>query len=164
MQQTNSSIHTGASIGRMAAELDQLSTFRVDNEIYGIDVTRVQEVVRSMPMTPVPLAPPYVRGLINLRGQVTTAIGLRELFDIKTKAPDQFINVVCRLDGILISLQVDEIGDVIEIPKSEFETTPQTVPHNVRKFMEGVYKLPTTLLSIINIDKISEFLNKQNNE
>lgn len=164
MQQANDYLNSTTSLGRLAAECHQFSTFIVDNRIYGIDVIRVQEVVRSMPMTPIPLAPTYVRGLINLRGQVTTAIGIRELFEIKTKAPDQFINVVCRIDGILISLQVDEIGDVIEIPKSEFELTPQTVPNNVRRFMEGVYKIPSSLISIINIDKIYQFLNKQNNE
>jgi purine-binding chemotaxis protein CheW len=161
MQQPSEYLTSGSSLGHLSAECHQFSTFTVDQHLYGIDVIRVQEVVRSMPMTPIPLAPPFVRGLINLRGQVTTAIGIRELFEIPSAPPEHSINVVCRIDGILLSLQVDEIGDVIEVPKSEFEHTPQTVPHTFRKFMEGVYKVPNSLLSVISIDKIYAFLNKQ---
>ena len=137
----------------------QFSTFYVANRLYGIDVTRVQEVVRPMPITPIPLAPEYVTGLINLRGQVATAIGLRELFGLKDTPPDQFMNVVCRIDGSLISLQADEIGDVIEVMMNDFELTPQTVPGDVRRFMSGIYKISDSLLSIIDIERISKFLN-----
>ncbi len=140
-------------------QTNQFSTFIVANRLYGIDVTRVQEVVRSMIMTPIPLAPEYVRGLINLRGQVTTAIGLRQLFGLKDPAPEEFVNVVCKVDGALISLQVDEIGDVIEVSKADFELTPQTVPQEIRRFMTGIYKISDSLLSTIDVEYISKFLN-----
>jgi purine-binding chemotaxis protein CheW len=142
-----------------SSKSQQYSTFYVGNRLYGIDVTRVQEVVRPMSMTQVPLAPKYVVGLINLRGQVATAIGLRELFGINDTRPDQFMNVVCRIDGTLVALQADEIGDVLEVQGKDFETTPQTVPSNVRRFMAGVYKIPNSLLSIIDIDLIGKYLN-----
>lgn len=161
MQQSTEFATSQSNLGRLSGECHQLSTFLLDQRIYGIDVIRVQEVVRPMPMTPIPLSPPFVRGLINLRGQVTTAIGIRQLFQINSPPPQTSINVVCRIDGILLSLQVDEIGDVIEVPRSEFEATPQTVPESVRQFMEGVYKIPNNLLSVISIDKIYAFLNKQ---
>jgi purine-binding chemotaxis protein CheW len=115
-----------------------------------------------MTNTPIPLAPKYVRGLANLRGQVATAIGLRELFGIVSPSPEHFMNVVCRIDGSLIALQVDEIGDVLEVNSKDFEATPQTVPNEVRQFMEGIYKVPGTLLSIIDIDRIGKFLNHRN--
>ena len=137
----------------------QYSTFYVGGRLYGIDVTRVQEVVRPMPTTAIPLAPPYVVGLINLRGQVATAIGLRELFAISQDPPDCFMNVVCRIDGTLIALQADEIGDVLEVQERDFEATPQTVPGDVRRFMSGIYKISGSLLSIIDIDRIGKFLN-----
>jgi purine-binding chemotaxis protein CheW len=137
----------------------QFSTFYLAGRHYGIDVTRVQEVVHAMPITPIPLAQEYVSGLINLRGQVTTAIGLRELFGLDDKRPDNFMNVVCRIDGSLISLQADEIGDVVEVNSSDFEQTPQTVPNDIRRFMSGIYKTPDSLLSIIDIDRIGKFLN-----
>ena len=90
------------------AEL-QFSTFYIADRLYGIDVTQVQEIVKPMAMTKIPLSPDYVRGLINLRGQVATAIGLRELFGISEAPPEFFMNVVCRLDGSLMSFHVDKI-------------------------------------------------------
>ncbi len=143
------------------SETRQFSTFYLDNKLYGIEVNRVQEVVRSMFMTTIPLAPDYVRGLINLRGQVATAIGLRQLFGFLDALPDEFINIVCKLDGMLVSFQVDEISDVIEVSEKDFEPTPQTVPENIREFMLGVYKVSNTLLSAINVDNIIKYLNKK---
>lgn len=160
MQATNSIHPSGAAQGsHTAAASNQFSTFYVASRLYGIDVTCVQEVVRPMPITPIPLAPDYVTGLINLRGQVATAIGLRELFGLKDTRPDQFMNVVCRIDGSLISLQADEIGDVTEVMAKDFEPTPQTVPADVRRFMLGIYKISGSLLSIIDIERIGKFLN-----
>lgn len=141
------------------AERSQYSTFYVGGRLYGIEVKRVQEVVRAMPTTPIPLAPNYVVGLINLRGQVATAIGLRGLFSIEQDPPDTYMNVVCRIDGNLIALQADEIGDVLEVKAADFEPTPQTVPSDVRRFMSGIYKISGSLLSIVDIDSIGEFLN-----
>jgi purine-binding chemotaxis protein CheW len=136
----------------------QYSTFLIAKRLYGIDVTKVQEVVRTLPMTRIPLAANYVRGLINLRGQVATAIGLRQLFELESGINDSQMNVVCKCDGNLVSLLVDEIGDVIEVPMHEFEQTPATVPPNIKRFMSGVYKTSGALLSILDIEKISKFL------
>ncbi len=143
-------------------ETKQFSTFYVAKRLYGIDVTRVQEVVRTMPMTPIPLAAPHIRGLINLRGQVATAIGIRELFGMTDSPPETFMNVVCKIDGTLVSLQVDEIGDVMEVSKADFESTPQTVTDGIRRFMSGVYKVSNELLSIIDIDQVYKYLNNKN--
>ena len=160
MQATNNGHHSEAlRSSSLTSKSSQFSTFYIADRLYGIDVTRVQEVVRPMPITPIPLAPDYVTGLINLRGQVATAIGLRELFGLKSAPPDHFMNVVCRIDGSLISLQADEIGDVIEVMMQDFESTPQTVPGDVRRFMSGIYKISGALLSVIDIERISKFLN-----
>ncbi|KAB8029780.1 chemotaxis protein CheW [Fluviispira multicolorata] len=146
-------------INNKSVNTKQFSAFYLDNRLYGIEVSRVQEVVRSMTMTPIPLAPDYVRGLINLRGQVATAIGLRELFGFHEQLPDEFINIVCKIDGMLISFQVDEIGDVIEVSEEDFEQTPQTISDNIRRYMIGVYKISNSLLSAIDVDNIIKFLN-----
>jgi purine-binding chemotaxis protein CheW len=138
----------------------QFSTFVLGGRMYGVDVIRVQEVVRSMPMTMIPLAASYVKGLINLRGQVATAIGLRELFGFKEGSITSSMNMVCKFDGNLVSFLVDEIGDVVEVARTEFETTPQTVPEDIKRFMQGVYKMPGNILSIIDIDKLMAHLNK----
>jgi purine-binding chemotaxis protein CheW len=159
VQQTSERSSSREFDGKPPTDTSQYSTFYVSNRLYGIDVTKVQEVVRPMPITPIPLAPSYVSGLINLRGQVATAIGLRHLFGFKDTPPDQFMNVVCKVDGALVSLQVDEIGDVIEVSAKDFEQTPQTVPGDIRRFMSGVFKISDNLLSIIDIDRINKFLN-----
>jgi len=142
------------------------STFRVADRLYGIDVIRVQEVTKVMPCTRVPLAPKHMRGLINLRGQIATAIELRDLFDIKKNDDVEFgsMNVFCEMKGSLVALIVDEIGDVIEVEASSFEETPDTVPRKIQALMSGVYKIPNELLSVLDIDKISTIITSANKE
>lgn len=140
---------------------DRISTFSIADRIYGIDVIRVQEIVKPMPMTKVPLAPNFVKGLINLRGQVATAIGVKELFDLEnTGNENKLMNVVCDHGGSLISFLVDEIGDVLEVSKANFEPTPQTITGNIRSFMKGVYKETGNLLSVLDLDRILKYVNQ----
>lgn len=140
----------------MTRETEQLTTFYVGKELFGIEVMRVQEVTASPSVVPVPLAPAFVRGLINLRGQISTALGLRELFN---QGPtDKEMSVVCRLDGNLVSLIVDNIGDVLELEKSGFEETPDTIPASIRKYIKGVYKMDGSFLSVIDLDVLSKEL------
>lgn len=139
----------------------QFSTFYLGDRLFGIDVMQVQEVTKALPITPIPLSPRFVRGLMNLRGQLATAIELRRLFQLADSVPDQAMNVVCRHDGVLLSFLVDRIGDVIEVENAHFEPAPDTVPEQVRKFMQGVYKTPGQLLSIIEVSRITQFLNQK---
>src|SRR5579864_362520 len=100
----------------------QYCTFYADGYCFGLEVLRVQEIIRYQPMTRVPLAPPVVRGLINLRGQIVTAIDLRSRLELQDRPADQLpVNVVVRADDGAISLLVDEIGDVLEVPEKLFE-------------------------------------------
>lgn len=139
----------------------QFSTFLVADKMYGIEVMSVQEITRMMNVTKVPLAPNFVYGLINLRGQIATAVGLRELFELTDKnSINEYMNVVCKSEGILLSLIVDQIGDVIEVNDSDFSPTPEIVHPGVGRFMHGVYKIPGTLLSIIEVKKIVDIINK----
>jgi purine-binding chemotaxis protein CheW len=139
---------------------NQFSTFLVDDRLYGVNIRVVQEITKSMTVTEVPLAPIHIKGLINLRGQIATAVGLRELFEIQaTDKENGKINVVCKSEAYLLSLVVDEVGDVLELEDSLFENTPETVSPGVSRFMSGVYKLPNNLLSVIDIQKIIDFLN-----
>lgn len=135
----------------------QFTTFHIAGRLYGIDVLRVQEVTRALPIAEVPLAPRFVHGLINLRGQISTAISLRELFQISEPAPEDQMNVVCRLNEVLISFLVDGVGDVLELEAKDFELAPETVPDGIRRFIEGVYKTPAALMSVVDVDKIAEY-------
>ena len=138
----------------------QYTTFTVDGKVYGIDVMRVQEVTKPLEVTVMKTAPLFIKGLINLRGQISTAIGLRELFCLPENH-DEKMTVVCRVDDVLLSLLVDNIGDVVEVEESSFESIPLTMPKNILPFMEGVYKTESTILSIINIDSILSELDKR---
>jgi purine-binding chemotaxis protein CheW len=135
----------------------QLATFWVDDLFFGIDVMKVQEIIRYQEMTPVPLASPTVRGLVNLRGQIITAIDMRR----RLKLPDfpegkLPMNVIIRSAEGVVSLLVDKIGDVIEYDNSKFETTPCTLPAAQKELINGVCKLPRQLLLILNHERAVE--------
>lgn len=138
----------------------QFATFKVEGRFYGIDVRSVQEITMSLPVTKVPLAPACIHGLTNLRGQIATAIGVRELFKLSETPGEITMNVVCKCDNMLLSLVVDEIGDVLELDDRDFEEFPETVPTDVGQFMTGVYKIQPTILSVVDIKKIVEHLSK----
>src|ERR1700730_3115405 len=110
------------------AEEHQYCTFFVDGHYFGVDVLKVQEIIRYQEMTRVPLAPPVVRGLINLRGQIVTALDLRRRLELRERpAEQQPVNVVVQTDDGAVSLLVDEIGDVLEVPETAFERSPETL-------------------------------------
>lgn len=142
------------------SDANQFSTFRVDGRFYGVNVKLVQEITKSMAVTKVPMAPNYIHGLINLRGQIATAIGIRELFALKESSEVIPVNVVCKCEGLLLSLVVDEIGDVLELDEKDFEDAPETIPSEVARFMTGVYKVQNDILSVIDVKKIVDFLNQ----
>jgi purine-binding chemotaxis protein CheW len=102
--------------------------------VFGIEVGRIQGVLRYQDMTPVPLAPPAVQGLINLRGQIVAAVDLRRRLGLRERAPDQRpVNVVVRSDHDVISLLVDEMGEVVEVGEESFELPPETMDSNSRR-------------------------------
>jgi purine-binding chemotaxis protein CheW len=131
--------------------MSQLSTFHVGKYLFGVDVSLVQEVVRLQLITPVPLAAPEIAGLINLRGEVLTAIDLRIRLGLPpADATREPVNVVVRVDDEPVSLLVDEIGGVLEVSQVPFEQTPATVDERVRDLLLGAYTLPDRLLLALN--------------
>jgi len=136
------------------ADTHQFCTFFLDGHFFGLDVLKVQEIIRYQEMTRVPLAPPVVRGLINLRGQIVTAIDLRRRLDLTDRPTDQLpLNVVVQTDDGAVSLMVDEIGDVLEVPDDLFERPPETLKGTARKLIRGAYKLPDRLLLILDTER-----------
>ena len=132
----------------------QYCTFYVAGHYFGLDVRRVQEVIRFQEMTRVPLAPPVVRGLINLRGQIVTAIDLRRRMDLPDRHAEELpVNVVVQTDDGAVSLLVDEIGDVLEVPEKLFERSPDTLIGPARELIRGAYKLNDRLMLLLDVDK-----------
>ena len=143
-------------------QVTQLCTFFVDNIFLGIEVEKVQEIIRYQEMTRVPLAPSVVGGLINLRGQIVTAIDLRRRLDLSDRPIEQLpLNVIVRTGDETASLLVDDIGDVLEVDRDDFETPPDTFTSKVRPLIRGAYKLQGQLLLFLDVDKVVDFGNSQ---
>jgi purine-binding chemotaxis protein CheW len=108
-------------------------------------------------MTPVPLAPEVVTGMINLRGQIVCAIDLRRRLQLPDRAADQTpMSVVVRTNQGTVSLLVDEIGDVIDVTAEALERPPETLQGVAREVIEGVYKLPDRLLLALDVNRVVE--------
>ena len=142
----------------MTKEL-QFCTFYVDKFFFGIEVEKVQEVIRYQEMTRVPLAAHEIRGLINLRGQIVTAIDLRRRLGLAERNKDQLpMNVVVRSNNDdVVSLLVDEIGDVIDVDDAFFELPPETLRGTARSLIRGIYKLDNILLLVLDTEKAINF-------
>jgi purine-binding chemotaxis protein CheW len=133
----------------------QFSTFSVADHFFGIEVVSVQEVIRHQEMTPVPLAPPEISGLINLRGQIVTAIDLRRRLALPDRDAGRLpMNVVVRTDDASVSLLVDEIGDVLEVDEDTFERPPETLEGVARSLIRGAYKLEGRLLLVLDTERV----------
>src|SRR5262245_4459052 len=123
------------------SEERQFCTFFLDRLFFGIEVHKVQEVIRYQEMTRVPLAFSAISGLINLRGQIVTAIDLRRRLGLRERPADQLpMNVVVCTDDGAVSLLVDEIEDVLEVSENSFERPPETINSRSRDLIRGVYK------------------------
>lgn len=132
----------------------QFATFFLHGLFFGVDVLKVQEVIRYQEMTRVPIAPAMIQGLINLRGQIITAIDLRRRLELPERPEGQLpMNMVIRTEDGGISLLVDEIGDVLEIAESCFERVPETVTGVAKDLILGVYKLNGRLLLILDTER-----------
>lgn len=130
----------------------QFATFRLEDAHYGIEVACVQEVLSEQPRTVVPLAPPAVAGLINLRGQVVTALDLRARVGLPPREGDRpSMNIVVRVGDEVVALLVDSIGDVVEVEDKDFESPPDTLGGPLRDLITGAYKLPGHLLLSLDV-------------
>ncbi len=136
------------------SETRQFSTFFLDDQFFGVEVLSVQEVIRYQEMTRAPLAPAMVKGLINLRGQIVTAIDIRQRLGMPARAADKLpMNVVVRSDDGVVSLLVDSIGEVVEVGDEAFERPPKTLGAAAQELVKGVYKLKERLLLILDTER-----------
>ncbi len=136
------------------AETIQFCTFHLDDLYFGVEVKQVQEVIRYQEMTQVPLAPREVQGLINLRGQIVTAVDLRRRLELSNPPEDHLpLNVIIRNGDERVSLLVDKIGDVVEVDESVFEPPPETLKGVARELIRGTYKLEDRLLLVLDTER-----------
>jgi purine-binding chemotaxis protein CheW len=133
----------------------QYCTFMLDGHLFGVPVASVQEVLKQQDVTPVPLAPREVSGLINLRGQIVTTLDLRTRLGLPVRDEhSSSVSVVVRAaDGGVVSLVVDQIGDVLEAEEGLLEPPPDTVPADVRELVMGICKLDDRLMLLLDTER-----------
>jgi purine-binding chemotaxis protein CheW len=136
------------------ANTQQFCTFFLKDQLFGVPVEQVQEVIRYQEMTRVPLVPLVIRGLINLRGQIVMALDLRRRFGMEERPESQLpMNVVVRTSDGAVSFLVDEIGDVLEAGEETLERPPETLRGETRELVRGVYKLRERLMLVLDTEK-----------
>lgn len=129
------------------------ATFHIDKAFYGVPIEDVQEVLFSQPLSEVPLAPPAVAGLLNLRGRIVTVIDLKRLLH-GASADEEAMNMVVRFDNDEVSLLIDRIGDVMRVDEASVEATPPTLQGQARDFIRGVFPLQTGLLLLLDTQRM----------
>jgi purine-binding chemotaxis protein CheW len=131
------------------------ATFYVDELYFGILTSQVVELTKGTEVTPVPLAPYAVSGLINLRGQIVTAIDMRKRLKFKPNpSADSVITVFIRNNGVLFGLSIDKVSDILELEDSDLEPPLSNMPASAVELIIGYYKLPGKLLFILDADTL----------
>ena len=136
-------------------ELLQLVTFTINHEEYGVEILKVQEIIRTMEITKVPRAPEFVEGVINLRGKVIPIIDLRRRFGLAPKGHDKNTRIiVIEINNIIVGFVVDAVSEVLRIPASTVEPPPPVVAGVDSDYISGVGKLQDRLLIMLDLDKL----------
>ncbi|MDP9300674.1 MAG: chemotaxis protein CheW [Actinomycetota bacterium] len=134
--------------------MKRLATFTVDGRFLGVDVTRVREVLRPQELTRVPLAPPQIAGLINLRGEIVTAFDLGVALGRRRRGHEERpMNVVVTTEHGPVSMLVDAVSDVLDLEEDAFERPPSTLRGAARDLILGAYKLDGRLLLELDLDE-----------
>jgi purine-binding chemotaxis protein CheW len=137
------------------AELIQLVTFSIGEEEFGVDILKVQEIIRTMEITKVPKAPPFVEGVINLRGNVIPIIDLRKRFGLDTRKHDKHTRIiVIEINNMIVGFVVDSVSEVLRIPASTVEPPPPVVSGLESEYISGVGKLEDRLLILLDLDRL----------
>lgn len=139
----------------VAENEQEFVTMMIGNQLFGISVMAVQDVIRKQKIANVPLAPHIVAGSLNLRGRIVTAIDMRKR--LKMEPVDDYydmMNVVVEYQDELFSLLVDKVGDVLSLPLNKFEKAPANISESWRDVSAGVYKLKQHILVILDVENV----------
>ncbi len=137
-------------------DLEDYVTFRIRDQMFGLPVLRVQDILTPNQIAPVPLAPPEVKGSINLRGRIVTVIDVRIRLGLpeRDQKDGQSMGVTVEQDNELYTLLVDKIGDVISLSRELYEKNPGTLDPVWREFSNGVFRLDENLMVVLDIDNL----------
>jgi purine-binding chemotaxis protein CheW len=134
---------------------EQLIIFSVGNEEYGLNVLRVQEIIRHVAPTKIPHVPDFVEGVINFRGDVIPTICLRKRFGLPARPDNEFsVIIVIEMNGKIIGLTVDQVSDILNIPGDRIQVTPELSARPETQYLKAMGKLGDRLIMILDLDKI----------
>jgi len=135
-------------------DLLQLVSFHLGGEEFGLDILRVQEIIRIQPLTRVPNSPDFIAGVMNLRGRIIPVVALRRRFGMEQSAPDKQTRiVVVETEGAVLGFIVDAVSEVLRIPSATIEPPPR-VGKVEREYVSGVGKLDDRLLILLDVDRL----------
>jgi len=133
----------------------QLVSFVVENEEFGVDILKVQEIIRTVDITRVPKSPEFVEGVINLRGRIVPVIDLRRRFGVNRKERDNDTRIiVVELTDRVVGFLVDKVKEVIRVEKSIIEPPPELTTNISANYITGVAKLQDRLLILLDLDRV----------
>ncbi len=149
--------------GQSLVDIQKLVTFKINDQSFGIPILQVQDIVEPRMITPVPLAPSAIAGVMNLRGRIVTVINLRRCLGLKDRSDtSRHMSITVEFKGDLYTMLVDEIGDVCDLPQRDFESPPATLAESLRQLCTGIFRLKNDLLVVLDVDRVldSELLMK----
>lgn len=132
----------------------QLACFRVGGEMYALDIMKIREIIKPQKMTPVPKAPVFIEGVINLRGAVIPVVDLRRRFSQAVENQKKTRVIICSLSGKIIGLMVDEVTEVRTFTRREIQPAPQYMKGRDADFFIGVCRVRGDLMMILDIERI----------
>ena len=134
---------------------EKLVTMKIDDQLFGVPILQVQDIVEPRMITPVPLAPSSIAGVMNLRGRIVTVINLRQCLGLGDKPDhDRWMGITVEYKGDLYTMLVDEIGDVCDLPRRDFESPPATLGDKMRQLCTGIFRRKGDLLVVLDVDRV----------
>ncbi|MDH4382339.1 MAG: chemotaxis protein CheW [Gammaproteobacteria bacterium] len=144
-----------AVLQKTETQFNRWVTFRLADEIYGINVMQVQEVLRMTEIAPVPGAPGCVIGIINLRGNVVTVVDARELFGlVRNDSTDQTRIMIVEINKLIVGLLVDSVAEVVNIQNSEIDSAPSIGNDDNSRYIQGVYSKNGEILILVDLNRL----------
>ena len=135
----------------------QVVVFRLAREWYGVEITKVKEVIKVGKITYLPSSPEHIAGIVNLRGYILSVTDLKTLFGLPHQEPTEKTRIIATESGVLeTGFLVDEVVESIEVPVSKIEVALLTLPSEGAKYLAGQCKVDDRLIAIINVEKILE--------
>jgi len=139
------------------ADTEDFVTFTIANQLFGIPVLKVQDVLSSHNITRIPLAPPEIAGSLNLRGRIVTAMDVRLRLGLPARNRKASMSIVAEHEGELYSLMVDSVGEVLALKGSAWERNPPTLEPKFREYSLGIYRLDEKLLVVLDVNRLLDY-------